>query len=109
MCNRQAVHGSFANTSQDWRVSVGFGFHRRSSIVGADAKLLNGEVVHYDEQRVNERSRMIAIGIDARQQRFPDEVPYQYQPLAGQEDQNRFNEANRQYVIRNYNLRDLHI
>ena len=31
--NRQAVHGSFANTSPDWRVTVNFGFHRRS--VGA--------------------------------------------------------------------------
>ncbi|HZZ90806.1 MAG TPA: phytanoyl-CoA dioxygenase family protein, partial [Caulobacteraceae bacterium] len=25
--NRQAVHGSFANTSADWRVTVNFGFH----------------------------------------------------------------------------------
>src|ERR1700712_2903859 len=30
--NRQAVHGSFANTSADWRVTLNFGFHRRSSV-----------------------------------------------------------------------------
>ena len=28
--NRQAVHGSFANTSPDWRVTINFGFHRRA-------------------------------------------------------------------------------
>ena len=34
MTNRQAVHGSFANTSPDWRVTVNFGFHRRRSVLG---------------------------------------------------------------------------
>src|SRR5215213_10211565 len=32
--NRQTVHGSFANTSPDWRVTVNFGFHRRRSVLG---------------------------------------------------------------------------
>src|ERR1700682_333284 len=32
--NRQALHGSFANTSKDWRVTVNFGFHRRKSVLG---------------------------------------------------------------------------
>ena len=32
--NRQALHGSFANTSKDWRVTVNFGFHRRRSVLG---------------------------------------------------------------------------
>jgi ectoine hydroxylase-related dioxygenase (phytanoyl-CoA dioxygenase family) len=32
--NRQAVHGSFANTSPDWRVTVNFGFHRRAAVLG---------------------------------------------------------------------------
>jgi len=35
MTSRQALHGSFANTSKDWRVTVNFGFHRRAS---ADAQ-----------------------------------------------------------------------
>lgn len=109
MCNRQVVHGSFSNTSDDWRVSVGFGFHPRSSVVGASAKLLNGQTVVYDEARVRERSRMIAIAIDARAQRYADEERYQYLPLAGFEAENRFNEETREQVVKNYNLRDLHI
>jgi hypothetical protein len=32
--NGQAVHGSIANTSPDWRVTVNFGFHRRRSVLG---------------------------------------------------------------------------
>ena len=32
--NRQTVHGSFANTSPDWRVTLNFGFHRRRSVLG---------------------------------------------------------------------------
>lgn len=109
MCNRQVVHGSFANTSDDWRVSVGFGFHLRNSVVGVTAKLLNGQTVDYDEARVHERSRMIAIATDARTQRYPDEERYQYLPLAGFEAENRFNEETRERVVKNYNLRDLHI
>lgn len=109
MCNRQAVHGSFANTSEDLRVSVGFGFHRRSSVVGVDAKLLNGDTVHYDEGRVAERSRMIAIGVDARTRRYPNEERFVYQPTQGQEEDNRFNDETRRTVVRNYNLKDLHI
>ena len=34
MTNRQVLHGSFANTSPDWRVTVNFGFHRRASVLG---------------------------------------------------------------------------
>ena len=109
MCNRQAVHGSFANTSDDWRVSVGFGFHRKESVVGVTAKLLNGKTVLYDEARVRERSRMIAIAIDARAQRYPKEKPYLYRPLAGLEAQNSFNKETRELVVKNYNLLDLHI
>ena len=30
--SRQTVHGSFANTSPDPRVTINFGFHRRSSV-----------------------------------------------------------------------------
>ena len=31
--NRQVLHGSFANTSKDRRVTVNFGFHKRSSVL----------------------------------------------------------------------------
>ena len=109
ICNRQTVHGSFANTSKDWRVSVGFGFHWKKSVVGVNAKLLNGEVLHYDEHRVLQRSRIIPMAIDARAQRYKSEQPYSYLPFTGLEDENRFNENTRRNILKNYNLLDLHI
>jgi hypothetical protein len=65
--------------------------------------------VRYDETRVKERSRMIAIAIDARTQQYPNEEPYEYKPLAGFEAENHFNEETREQVVKNYNLLDLHI
>jgi hypothetical protein len=52
---------------------------------------------------------MVQIGIDARRQRFPDEAPYRYAPLAGELDENRWNEETRRSVVKNYNLRDMYI
>jgi hypothetical protein len=52
---------------------------------------------------------MIPVAVDARQQRFPDEPRYTYQPLAGQAAQNRWNEDTRQDLVRDYNLRDFYI
>ena len=59
--------------------------------------------------RVNERSRMIPIAIDARRQRFPNETSYVYRPLEGREDENRWNDETRNTVVRDYNLRDMYI
>ena len=106
MSNRQALHGSFANTSPDKRMTINFGFHRRSSVLNARVRRGDEDVI-YDEVRVYERSRLIALGIDARQQRFPDETRYVYQPLVGEEDANRWNEETRERILKNYNLRDL--
>lgn len=75
ICNRQLVHGSFANTSPDRRVSVGFGFHPRNSVLNVTtARHMDGKTDTYDDNRIHQRSRMIAIGIDARQKHFPDEL-----------------------------------
>ena len=110
------MHGSFANTSADPRVSITFGFHRRSSVLGVTGKLSlkpddlawqDGDV--YDEQRIFERSAVIAVAIDARQQQNPGEKPYHYQPFAGREDDFRFNEDTFERVIRDYNTKDLAI
>lgn len=106
MSNRQALHASFANTSPDKRITINFGFHRRRSVLNVH-KVLSGQEIVYDAERVNERSRIIALAIDARQQRFPHEPRYVYQPLAGQEDANRWSEATRASILKNYNLRDL--
>ena len=107
--NRQVVHGSFANTSTERRVTLNAGFFPRKRVMDMTVEHLDGRVVTFDEAHIHERSRMIAIGIDARRQRFPDETPYRYAPLAGQEDDNRWSEATRETVVKNYNLRDMYV
>ena len=104
--NRQVVHGSFANTSEDWRVTVNFGFHRRASVLGVTTGGLHNAVAHYDEARIQTRSRLIGYAIDARRQRFPDETPYVYKPLAEAGERCRWT-AEAKAGIRDYNLLDL--
>ena len=85
--NRQAVHGSFANTSDEWRVTINFGFHPRASVVGARGNGIHApgsDELIYDEARIQQRARVLGLAIAARQQRFPDETPYNYRPQAGQ-------------------------
>lgn len=116
IANRQILHGSFANTSPDQRVSITFGFHRRRSVLGVRGKLslkgddqrwIDGPV--YDEQRIFDRSAVIAVAIDARRQHRPDETPYRYQPFVGLEDDFRFDDEVFERVIRDYNTKDLAI
>lgn len=106
--NRQALHGSFANTSPDWRASLIFGFHRRSSVLGVRIQRPDHELV-YDEERIYRRARIMSLAIDARRQRFPDESPYIYQPLAGREDENRWNDTTRVTLLRDYSQYNLSI
>src|SRR5258708_25439582 len=63
--NRQAVHGSFANTSPDPRVTINFGFHRRRSVLGVTSGGVHNAIAMYDEERIYERSKAILYGIDA--------------------------------------------
>lgn len=108
MTSRQAVHGSFANTSPDPRVTVNFGFHRRRSVLGVTSGGVHNPVSVYDEARIDERSRAIVYGIDARAQRFPQERRFRYEPFAGREDEFRFTPATLA-SLRDYNLLDLGI
>ncbi|MEM7288010.1 MAG: phytanoyl-CoA dioxygenase family protein [Actinomycetota bacterium] len=82
--NRQAVHGSFANTSERTRVTLNLGFHRRRSVLGETGSGIHGIVGPLDESRVAERSKVIGYAIAARAQRYPDEVAFDYRPLRGQ-------------------------
>jgi len=107
--NRQAVHGSFANTSSDRRITLNAGFFPRRRVLNVSTTKLNGQPDTYTEDRIAARSRIIALGIDARQQRFPDEPRYSYQPLVGHEDENRWNETTRATLLKDYNLRDMYI
>ena len=109
MVNRQTLHCSFANTSPDLRISLTFGFHRHASVLGAKGALVAEASDTYDEQRIFARSAVIAVAIDARRQRFPNEEPYCYQPFAGLEDDYRWGPETFERVIRDYNTRDLGI
>ena len=107
--NRQCVHGSFANTSPDWRVTVNFGFHRRRSVLGVRSPgSLHGAPGVYDEARIRERARMIGYGIDARQKHFPQETPFIYAPHAQAGERWVWDDAARA-SIKDYNLLDLSI
>ena len=106
--NRQALHGSFANTSPDLRVSYTFGFHRRTSVEGQRGALVVGRDQVYDDARIFQRSSVIALAIDARAQRFPDEARFVYQPFIGLEDEHRWNDDARAR-LHNYSLLDLGI
>ena len=104
--NRQAVHGSFANTGKDWRVTLNMGFHRRKSVLGVMGGGVHNAPAVYDAARIAHRSRMIGYGIDARKQRFPDEAPYAYAPHNGR----TFRwDAAAKAEIKDYNLDDLSI
>jgi hypothetical protein len=108
MTNRQALHGSFANTSKDWRVTLNFGFHRRRSVLGVKAGGIHNKVAVYDAERVRERARLIGYGIDARRQRFPDETPFCYKPHLDEGLSYRWDDKARA-DIKDYNLLDLSI
>lgn len=109
IANRQILHCSFANTSPNIRVAMTFGFHRRRSVVGAKGALTQKKSDVYDEKRVFERSRVIAVAIDARAQHYPNEPRYIYQPFVGLEDEFRWSPETYERVIKDYNLQDLSI
>ena len=110
MVNRQMVHGSFANSSADLRISLTFGFHRRKSVLGQKAALsMQDSNAVYDERRVFERSSVIQVAIDARHQAFPGEAAFAYQPFQGLQDQFRFTPETFDRVIRDYNTKALAI
>jgi hypothetical protein len=107
--NRQMLHGSFANTSRDLRISITFGFHRRASVLGQKAVLAVESDAIYDEQRILERAAVIAVAIDSRAKHYPQEKSFLYQPFIGLEDEYRFTDETFQRVIYNYNVKDLAI
>ena len=108
MCNRQALHGSFANTSADRRVTVNLGFHRRASVLNVSGGGIHNAPAVYDADRIRTRACLIGYAIDARRQRFPDETPFVYKPIAGEEESYRWT-AEAKADIHDYNLLDLSI
>jgi len=89
-------------------VTINFGFHRRASVLGVTSGGVHNPVSVYDDAYIRERSRLVGYAIDARRRRFPQEPPYTYQPLAGQEARYRWTPDARA-GLKDYNLQDLGI
>tara|TARA_Y100001934_G_scaffold25200_1_gene27929 strand:+ start:625 stop:1782 length:1158 start_codon:yes stop_codon:yes gene_type:complete len=106
--NRQCLHGSFANTSSDWRVTLNFGCHRRRSVLGVSGGGIHNAPGVYDDARIRDRSRVIGYAIDARRQRFPEEVPFPYQPFVESGEWPVWDSAAKA-SMKDYNLLDLSI
>ena len=108
ICNRQLLHGSFPNCGFEPRVTVNFGFHKRSSVLGVMGGGIHSDAQVFDEAIVARRSRAIGYAIDARKQRFPDETPYEYQPFLASGDAYQW-DADARRNLKDYNLDDLSI
>ena len=106
--NRQAIHGSFANTSDQFRISMTFGFHRRSSVLNVRSGGVHSAVTDYTEDYIRNRSKLIQFGIEARKLRFPSEKPYVYEPFANQANEFAWS-TDRLTELKDYNLQDLGI
>lgn len=106
--SRQTIHGSFANTSPNIRVTFNMGFHRRQSVLGIKSGGVHNPVAEYTPEYIRERSRVLQYAIDARRQRFPGEEVYTYAPLAAEADRYRWS-PEKMAEIRDYNLQDIGI
>jgi len=106
--NRQVLHGSFANTGYETRVTANFGFHRRKSVLDVMGAGIHAKAAVFDSDFIKERSRLIGLAIDARRKHFPGEIPYEYEPFKG-EEQNYIWDAAAQASLKDYNLKDLSI
>jgi len=106
--NRQALHGSFANTSKDWRVTVNMGFHRRRSVLGVEGGGVHNAKGAYDETRIAERAKMIGYAIAARRRCFPNERSFVYKPHADA-GLSFVWDAGSKAGLKDYNLLDLSI
>ena len=56
--NRQCIHGSFANTSDDVRVTINMGFHRRRSVLGVESGGVHSAIATYDAEYIRRRSEV---------------------------------------------------
>lgn len=108
ICNRQLVHGSFANSGFEPRLTINFGFHKRSSVLGVKGAGIHSPVAIFDEDIIKQRSKVIGYAIDARRQKYPDEQAFMYQPFEMAGEQHVWNAAAKA-ELKDYNLLDLSI
>ena len=108
ICNRQLLHGSFPNCGFEPRVTVNFGFHKRSSVMGTQGGGIHSEAQVFDEEIIERRSRSIGYAIEARKQKYPNEEPYKYYPFEQSGKSFVWNDNSRE-DLKDYNLEDLSI
>lgn len=108
ICNRQIVHGSFANTGFESRITINFGFHKRSSVLNIMGAGIHSEAVQYTEALIAKRSALIGYAIDARHKQYLNESPYRYQPHESAGLKFEWDKQGKE-AIKDYNLIDLSI
>lgn len=108
ICNRQLLHGSFPNCGFEPRVTVNFGFHKRSSVIGTQGGGIHSEAQVFDDEIIDRRSRSIGYAIEARKQKYPNEDPYKYYPFEQSGKSFVWNDSSRE-DLKDYNLEDLSI
>jgi hypothetical protein len=90
VCNRQCLHGSFANASPDPRITLVWGFFRRDAVLGVEVDMpatdanQPPERRRYTEEDIRERAGIVQLAIDARAAHRPDEASYDYAPGASE-------------------------
>ena len=108
ICNRQLLHGSFPNCGFEPRVTVNFGFHKRSSVIGTQGGGIHSEAQVFDDEIIERRSRSIGYAIEARKQKYPNEETYKYYPFEQSGKSFVWNDSSRE-DLKDYNLEDLSI
>ena len=108
ICNRQALHGSFPNSGFEPRLTVNFGFHKRSSVLGVKGGGIHSDAQVFDDEIIAIRSRVLGYAIAARKERFPEETAYEYKPFTDRSLSFVWDDAARA-DIHDYNRDDLSI
>ena len=108
ICNRQLLHGSFPNCGFEKRVTVNFGFHKRSSVLGVKGGGIHSESQVFDEEIISRRMKPLGYAIEARKEKYPNEEPYEYQPFKESNESFIWNNEARKTLV-DYNLEDLSI
>ena len=86
VCNRQCLHGSFANASPDRRVTFVWGFFRHDAVLDVEVDLpathegAPSRRRRYTAEAIQERGELVQVAIDARRAHRPQEESYRYRP-----------------------------
>lgn len=108
ICNRQLVHGSFANTGFEPRVTVNFGFHKRSSVLNVEGAGIHCASLVFDSEHIAKRTELLGYALEARKIAYPEEDGFIYKPFLEMNQSFSYCKSVNE-KIKNYNLFDLSI